>query len=186
MEDEKIVDLFLSRDESAITYTQEKYGPRLRHLAEGIVMDQGAAQECENDTYLAAWNSIPPNTPENYFYPFLARITRNLALNCCRDRNRLKRRALLTDLSAEMEQCIPSPDTPECRITEAELKAAINGFLGTLTEEKRNIFIRRYWFLDSVKAIAQRYGLSENKVKVILFRVRGQMRKHLEKEGYVL
>lgn len=184
MEDEKIVDLFLSREEAAITHTQEKYGARLRFLAGEIVKDAQAAEECENDTYLAAWNTIPPHTPRTYFYPYLARITRNRAINLCRDRDRLKRRAFLVELSGEMEQCIPAPDDLECRIQEAELKTAINGFLGTLPEEKRNLFIRRYWFLDSVETIAKRYGLSESKVKTTLFRIRNQMRKYLQKEGY--
>lgn len=184
MEDEEIINLFLSREESAIARTQEKYGFRLRLLAREIVADDQAAEECENDTYLAAWNSIPPNTPRTFFYAYLARITRNRAINLCRDRNRLKRRAFLVELSGEMEQCIPAPDDLECRIQEAELKTAINGFLGTLPEERRNLFLRRYWFLDSVEAIAKRYGLSESKVKTTLFRIRNQMRKYLQKEGY--
>ena len=110
MDDERIVELYLSRDESAIKETSEKYGPRLRSLAYGIVNDAQTAEECENDTYLEAWNSIPPHDPKSYLYAFLARITRHISLNRCRDGSRLKRSAVICELSAEMEECLPAPD----------------------------------------------------------------------------
>lgn len=184
MEDNKIVELYLLRDEAAIKQTAEKYGARLQSLAYGIVEDAQTAEECENDTYLEAWNSIPPHEPRSYLYAFLARITRHIALNCCRDRNRLKRRALICELSAELEQCIPAPDDESCRIDDMALSQAINSFLGELDEEKRNIFIRRYWYLDSVATISRRFGLSQSNVKTTLFRCRKRLREHLEKEGY--
>lgn len=186
MDDNKIVELYLSRDESAIQHTSEKYGSRLRYLALGIVENLQTAEECENDTYLEAWNSIPPHEPKGYLYAFLARITRHIALNCCRDRSRLKRSAYICELSSEMEQCIPAPHDTECRIDDIVLRDAINGFLGTLREEKRNVFLRRYWYLDSITAISKRFGLSESKVKTMLFRSRNELRKYLEKEGYIL
>ena len=127
MDDREIVARYLARDESAIRETAGKYGHRLRALAQGIVWDAGTAEECENDTYLEAWNRIPPHRPESYLYPFLARITRHLSLNCCRDRERLKRSAHLCELSAEMEQCLPAPDDAACRLEENELREAING-----------------------------------------------------------
>lgn len=186
MDDDRIVDLYLLRDETAIKQTAEKYGSRLRSLAYGIVGDPQTAEECENDTYMEAWNAIPPHEPRSYLYSFLARITRHIALNCCRERGRLKRGAFIGELSAEMEQCIPAPDDIACRMDDMTLRAAINSFLGKLDAEKRNIFIRRYWYMDSVAAISKRFALSESKVKTTLFRCRIRLRKHLEKEGYTL
>lgn len=186
LEDEKIVALYLLRDEAAIRETTEKYGNRLRSLAYGIVHDRQTAEECENDTYMGAWNTIPPHEPRAYLYAFLARITRHIALNCCRNRSRLKRSAFLCELSAEMEQCIPSPDDTECRIDDMALGEALNGFLGMLDESKRNIFIRRYWYLDSIADISKRFALSESKVKTTLYRCRNRLRAYLEKEGYTL
>ena len=116
MNDNKIIDLYLCRDETAVKHTARKYGDHLRALAYGIVKDHQTAEECENDTYLKAWNSIPPHEPREYLYAFLARITRHISLDCCRKRSRLKRSAYISELSAEMEQCIPAPDDMECRI----------------------------------------------------------------------
>ena len=186
MDDDKIIDLYLRRDEAAVKHTSRKYGDRLRALAYGIVKDHQAAEECENDTYLKAWNSIPPHEPRNYLYAYLARITRHISLDFCRKRSRLKRRAFISELSVEMEQCIPAPDDMECRIDDIAFSQAVNGFLGTLSEEKRNVFIRRYWYLDSISDIARRFSLSESKVKTMLYRSRSRLRDYLEKEGYIL
>ncbi|MBQ4563582.1 MAG: RNA polymerase sigma factor [Lachnospiraceae bacterium] len=186
MEDSRIVDLYLSRDESAICETSEKYGSRLRWLSRGIVGEWETAEECENDTYYAAWNSIPPHEPRTYLYAFLARITRNLSLNCCRNCERLKRSALICELDREMEQCIPAPDDVDSRIDQLLLKDAINGFLRTLSAEKRIVFLRRYWYLDSIADISRRFAISKSKVKTMLFRVRKELREYLEKEGYTL
>ena len=186
MEDNRIVELFLQRNEAAIKETAEKYGSRLNSLAFSFVKDHETAEECVEDTYMEAWNSIPPHEPRSYLYAFLARITRHISLNCCRDRGRLKRSAFLCELSEEMEQCLPAPDDMECRMDNMAIREAINGFLATLDEEKRNVFLRRYWYLDSIADISRRYGLSESKVKTTLFRSRNQFRKYLEKEGYIL
>ncbi len=186
MDDYKIVELYLQRDETAIVQTKEKYGKRLKNLAYGIVNDSLTAEECENDTYLNAWNSIPPNEPREHFYAFLACIVRHLAINCCRHRNRLKRSAFICELSEEMEQCIPAPDDVNCRIDDMLLREAINTFLGSLKPEKRSIFVRRYWYLDSIADISKRYAISESKVKSTLLRCRDKLREFLEKEGFVL
>lgn len=186
MDDTQIVALYLRRDEAAIRQTADKFGARLRSLSHGITGDARTAEECENDTYLEAWNAIPPHRPGDYLYAFLARITRHLSLDRCRERNRLKRGAFLCELSAELEQCIPAPDDAQCRMDELALREALDGFLAGLDEEKRNIFVRRYWYLDPVARIAKRYGLSESKVKTTLFRCRNRLREHLEQEGYVL
>ena len=186
LDDDRIVELYLLRDETAIKQTSEEYGNRLRSLAYGIVNDHQTAEECENDTYMEAWNTIPPHEPRSYLYAFLARITRHIALNFCRDRSRLKRSALICELSAELEQCISAPDDVECRIDDMVFSETLNGFLGKLEEEKRNIFIRRYWYLDSIADISKRFALSESKVKTTLCRCRNQLRQHLEKEGYTI
>ena len=169
MDDREIVKRYLARDESAIRETAGKYGARLRSLALGIVRDAQTAEECENDTYLEAWNSIP-----------------HLSLNRCRDRDRLKRSAHLCELSAEMEQCLPAPDDAACQLEENELREAINGFLAKLPEEQRNLFLRRYWYLDSISDIARRFACSESKVKTTLLRCRKRLREHLEEGGYSL
>lgn len=186
MEDGQIVELYLSRDESAVRHTADKYGRRLRALALGVVRDVQTAEECENDTYMEAWRSIPPHEPREYLYAFLARITRHTALNRCRERGALKRGAFVTQLSAELEQCIPAPDDLECRLDAMALGEAVNGFLAALDREKRAMFLRRYWYLDSVSAIASRFGCSEGRVKTTLFRLRGKLRAYLEQEGYTL
>ena len=186
MDDNRIVELYLRRDETAIGQTAEKYGKRLRALSYGIVNDEETAEECENDTYMEAWKRIPPHEPRSYLYAFLARMTRNISLNRCRERDSLKRSAHILELSAELEQCSPSPDDVECRIADAELSNAINGFLRLLDDEKRYIFIRRYWYMDSISDISKRFTISESKVKTTLFRCRSRLRQYLEKEGYDL
>jgi len=186
LDDNRIVELYLRRDETAIGQTAEKYGKRLRALSYGIVNDEETAEECENDTYMEAWKRIPPHEPRSYLYAFLARMNRNISLNRCRERDSLKRSAHILELSAELEQCIPSPDDVECRIADAELSNAINGFLRLLDDEKRYIFIRRYWYMDSITDISKRFTISESKVKTTLFRCRSRLRQYLEKEGYDL
>ncbi len=186
MDDAKIIELFFQRDEMAIGYTSEKYGRRLRSLSYGIVQDILTAEECENDTYMDAWNSIPPHCPKDYLYAFLARIIRHVSLNCCRDRSRLKRSAFICELSDEMEQCIPAPDDCSCRLDDLIFADVLNRFLSSLTSEKRSMFLRRYWYMDSISDIAKRYHCSESKVKTTLFRTRKQLREFLEKEGYTL
>ena len=193
MEDEKIVELYFERDEAAIEKTSEKYGKRLRAVSNGIVRDMETAEECENDTYLEAWNIIPPNEPKTYLYAFLARIIRNISLNFCRKKTALKRNAFVCELSAEMEKCIPSPDDMNCRIDDMDCRIddmvfaeIMNRFLEELGSEKRKIFVRRYWYMDSVSEISEKFSISESKVKTVLFRIRKKLRDFLEKEGYTL
>ena len=186
LEDSAIVDLYLSRNEAAIEHTAEKYGSRLYALVLGIVEDRRCAEECENDTYMEVWDDIPPHEPRSYLYAFLARIARHIALNHCRERKALKRSAFILELSAEMEQCIPSPDDAPCRLDELLLKQAINEFLGNLSPQKRNVFLCRYWYLYSVEEISRRFSYSESKLKTMLYRMRNQLRTYLEREGYEL
>ena len=184
MEDSKIIDLYLNRDESAISHTADKYGSMLRSVSKRITGDAEEAEECVNDTYLEVWNRIPPSKPRDYFPAFLSRIVRNISINRCVQRERLKRKAFITELSEEMEQCIPSSDNVENRIDEMEFGRLISGFLRKQSEEKRKVFIRRYYYLDTVTQIAEEFGCSESKVKTQLFRLRNELRKYLEREGY--
>lgn len=186
MDDVKIVELYLCRDENAIKHTAEKYGKRLQNVSFGIVGDRLTAEECENDTYTEAWCSIPPSEPKNYFYAFLCRIVRNISLDRCRERAALKRKAYISELSLEMENCIPSPDDCEQRIDDIAFAGMLNKFLEGLSADKRKIFVRRYFFLDSVEDIAKHFSLSESKVKTTLFRTRNELKKYLIKEGYEL
>ena len=186
MDDARIVELFLRRDESALVNTSEKYGKGIFALAYGIVGDHETAEECENDTYLEAWNRIPPHEPKSYLYAFLARIARHISLDICRSRSRLKRSAFVCELSDELEQCAPALDNCEAHMDTVALADAINGFLGTLSPEKRKIFLRRYWNMDSIADISKRFSISESKVKISLFRSRDALRQYLEKEGYIL
>ena len=186
MEDREIVALYLRRDEGAIKCTAERYGSRLRALALAITGDSQSAEECENDAYLAAWNSIPPKRPEDYFFPFLARIVRNQALNLCRGRDARKRGARLEELSRELEQCLPGDVSVESELDRRELGRMLNGFLAGLPEDKRRVFLRRYWYMEPVGDIARRFGYSQSKVKSMLARCRTQLRAYLEQEGYGL
>lgn len=185
MDDNMIVDLFLKKDELAISATAEKYGVRLRTISHRITGDNSTSEECENDTYFEAWKCIPPNEPRTYLFAFLSKIIRNISINRCLERERLKRKAYIVELSEEIEQCIPSPNNVESHLDRAELERVISDFLHLQSKEKRIIFMHRYFYLDSISAIAKRFGYSESKIKTMLFRMRDDLRKYLIKEGYI-
>lgn len=186
MDDGQIVELFLNRDENAIRHVSEKYGSSLRKLAVNICGDGYIAEECENDAYLGAWNSIPPHEPRDYLFPYLAAITRAAAIDWCRKASRKKRSASFVELSREMEECLPSPSDTESETDGILLSSDVSDFLRSVSEEKRTVFIRRYWFGDTVSDIARRFSFSEGKVKSILHRVRKELKAYLEKEGYTI
>ena len=185
MTDGEIVEKLLARDEGGLKQMSEKYGARLRALALGILGDVSEAEECENDTYLAAWDSIPPHEPRDYLFAYLARITRHISLDRCRMRGREKRAAHLKELTAELPDCLPAGDSPEERLDAKELAGAISAWLRTLPAEKRILFLRRYWYCDGVSALAKGMGWGESRVKTALHRLRKGLREHLEKEGYL-
>ncbi len=160
--DEAIIDEYFARDEQAITSTSSKYGAYCGSIAYNILENHEDAEECVNDTYLSAWNSIPPTRPAS-LSAFLGKITRNGAIGMLRKYGTLKR----NDINGRV------------------LTEAINRFLGGLGDEKRNIFIQRYFYLDSVSEIASYYGLRESKVKTSLFRTRNALCSYLEKEGLI-
>ena len=186
MEDNRIVDLFLQRNEDAISETDKKYGKKLQALSYSITEDGRDAEECKNSTYYKAWNSIPPHEPRDYLFPFLSRIIRHLSLNVCKSRRTQSRGAVCVELSDELEACIPSPDDTESRLDDMAIKAAIDGFLSSLSEKNRLVFMRRYYYCDSVKKIAEGAGMSEDSVKVTLHRCRQKLLSYLKKEGIEL
>ena len=184
MTDTEIIDLYLERDQMAIRQTSDKYGVRLRKIAVGITRDAFSAEECENDTYMKTWEAIPPNEPRDYFFVFLARITRHLSLDVCKERNRLKRKADLSEFTKELEECVPGADDTAGEVEAKLLGEIITRWLSTQKEEHRNIFLRRYWYMDSIEDITSRFGFGESKVKSILFRSRKSLQEYLGKEGY--
>ena len=187
MDDSTIVELYLSRDESAISRTEEKYGAKLRKIANQILNDLPASEECENDTYLKAWNLIPPNEPRTYLFSFLGRITRHIAIDLCRKRSSKKRSAVFCELTREMEECLPSDQHDvESVVEAAELSRLLNRYLDHKSEEQQNVFVRRYWYFDTIPEISRRYGFSQSKVKMMLFRMREEVRALLGKEGYTV
>ena len=186
MEDEKIIQLYFLRDESALRHTADKYGARLRNISFGITSDEQTAEECENDTYLEAWNSIPPSDPKTYFYAFLARIARYISIDRCRERKSLKRDGHIVELTDELAACLHTSDGVESKMDAKMLGEAISRFLFTLSDEKQVIFMRRYFYLDSIADISRRLSISESKVKTTLFRIRNSLRVYLIKEGYAL
>lgn len=181
MEDAKIIELYFARNEDAIGYTDAAYGRRLHHMAKNIVKNDQDAEESVSDTYLRAWATIPPQRPA-HFFAYLAKICRNLALNRLDWKNAAKRKAEVVSLTEEMERCIP--DSQKDRELEArELGAVLDRFLRTLSPENRLIFLRRYWYVDTISEIARRYGLSESAVQMRLSRTRAKLSNYLSKEG---
>lgn len=151
-----------------------------------IVDDESTAEECENDTYLKVWNSIPPHKPYDYLLSFVSKITRQIALDRYREAHRQKRNAEMVELTSELSDIIAGNDDVEGSIQETNLSEQVSNFLRTIPSARRNIFLRRYWFMDSVNEIASRYSISQSKVKTSLFRTRNELKKYLEKEGYSL
>ena len=185
MEDAEIVDLFFQRSEQAIPETAAKYQGLIFQISRNILENPQDAEECVNDTYLGLWNAIPPHEPRSYLFAFLARITRHLSLDRCRSRDREKRGGGRVDaLTEELIQCLPGGERPEEALDLQALGERISAFLQAQPEEKRNLFLRRYWYCDAISDIARRYGLSESKVKSSLARSRKALGEALRREGY--
>lgn len=183
MEDTKIIDLFWERDERAIQETEIAYGRYCRTIAFNILGDEEDVQECLNDTWLGAWNSIPPARPA-CLSAFLAKITRNLAISKYRAKYAKKRTGdRLSESLDELGECIPvSNDNVSQAIDRRILAEAINGYLDTCSEKQRKIFVRRFFYFDSIAEISQMYGIGQSDVKVTLMRMRRSLQKILEEE----
>ncbi len=184
MEDIQIIDLYFARNENAIMHTKERYGPLCFSIARGILHSDPDAEECENDTYLTLWNIIPPQRP-NALRAFICRITRNLALKRYAYLSAQKRSREVEISLSELEAVLPDERLSR-PMEEQQLGKLISDFLRQQKKDVRAVFIRKYWFFDSVEEIGRRFGFSQSKVKSMLFHTRSRLRAYLEREGICL
>lgn len=182
MEDQKILDLFFRRSQQAIAETDRKYGSYLYTISYNILSDREDSKECVNDTYLGAWNAIPPKRP-GVLGAFLGKMTRYISIDRWRKRNAKQRGGgeILRSLE-ELQECIAAAD-PEQELDRLELARVFREFLSSLSEPERNVFLSRYWYLESVQAISQASGFSQSKIHSMLHRLRGRLAKKLREEG---
>ena len=186
MEDAAIVELFWQRSEDAIRQTDEKYGKLCRHLANNILRNLSDAEECVNDSYFRVWNRIPEERP-TFFQAFLCRIVKNISLDRIKFETAKKRSPGGVACIDELEECVASHvGSPEEAADENALTQAIAAFLKAQSDYTRRIFIRRYWYCDSLQEIASDYGESESKIASQLFRTRQKLREHLKGEGFAI
>ena len=181
MEDSKIIELIFARNEDAIKHTDNAYGRRLYHLADNIVHNGQDAEESVSDTYLKAWETIPPHRPK-YYFAYIAKICRHFALDKLDWKNAAKRNAEVVSLTQEMETCIPDTSR-DAEVEARELGRILDAFLRTLSDENQMVFLRRYWYVDTIAEIAVRYGISESAVQMRLNRTRSKLAGYLAKEG---
>ena len=186
MEDKDIVDLYWQRDEKAISETVEKYGRYCYSIAYNILSDNEDAEESVNDTYLNAWNSMPPHRPA-VLSTFLGKITRFICLKKWRNKRTQKRGGGNIDfVFEELSECIPAKSAVEEELEKAETAKMINAFLDTLPVSEQNVFVCRYWYFDSISAISIQFGFSESKVKSMLHRTRKKLKTKLSQEGVLI
>lgn len=183
MEDKTIIDLYWARKEEAIHRTEEKYGAYCRKIAGNILTDRQDREECINDTWLKAWNSMPDERPD-ILSAFLGAITRNLCLDRYRKNHAGKRGGGEVAYIFDEFMDGAKDREPVTQMEERELTDALNHYLKNLSVEQRVIFVRRYWYMDSIEDIAKRCACSENRIKSILFRQRGKLKEYLRKEGF--
>lgn len=186
MNDQDIVNLYWQRNQKAISATASKYGAYCKSIAKNILSNKEDVEECVNDTYLHAWNTMPPHRP-NCLSVFLGKITRNLSFDRFRYQRAKKRGSgELTLVLDELAECVSGHDSVEQEIEKQELIRTLNAFLNTLSEEKCNIFLCRYWYVMPISEIAKRFKTSENNISVTLNRIRQNLKKYLTERGYEL
>ena len=185
MNDGAIVQLFWNRDETAVEETKKKYEGYCHSIAQNILFNAQDSEECLNDVLLAAWNSIPPQKPEN-LKAYLGKLTREIAVDCWR-KNRAGKRITSDFIVSldELEEMIGEYDV-ESTVAEAELSRLLSCFLRALKETERNVFVRRYWYHDPIERICARYGFGKSKVLMLLKRTRDKLAAYLKKEGYLI
>ena len=184
MNDKNIVDLYFNRDEEAITQTDKKYGRYCYSIAYNILMSREDAEESVSDTYMTAWRAIPPRRP-SVLSTFLGKITRHISIDRWRERSAYKRGGGEVTLALEeLEDCVAGLQNVEMEYERKELIRAYVKFLDTLPITERRVFLCRYWYVDSVEAIAEKFGFSQSKVKTMLYRTRAKLRKQLAEEGF--
>lgn len=185
MNDVEIVRLYWERDESALRETELKYQNYLMKIAVNILNDREDGREAVNDTYLKAWNAMPPHKPDPLSL-FLGRITRQLSIDKWRGKHREKRGGSEYSLSLEELNDCTGGETPEESFELTRLASAISEYLRAVSEEKRNVFVWRYYFCEPIKEISERRGVSEEKIKSMLYRMRADLKQYLEKEGFAV
>lgn len=184
MDDFKLLEMYFSRNEDAIKFTHEKYGAYCFSVANNILGSPEDAEECVNETYLRAWNSIPPKRPADMKL-YLARITRNISLDVYR-KKRTKKRGGETALALdELSDCVNGSESAENAAMGNELGRAIAGFLAGLSDRERAMFLLRYFYFEPIERMAERFGMSPGSLSAKLSRIRTKLKKHLEKEGYI-
>ena len=181
MEDSRIIEMLLARNEDGIKHMDDTYGRRLFILADNIIRNDQDAEESVSDTYMKAWDTIPPKRPV-YLFAYLAKICRNFALKKLDWKAAAKRNADVISLTQEMECCIPDP-SGEREMEARQLGQMLDSFLRSLSDESQMVFLRRYWYMDSITEIAVRYGISESAVQMRLLRTRTKLAAYLAKEG---
>ncbi len=182
MTDQEIIHLFLARNEDGITAVYEKYGKKILSLADHILRNSQDAEECLNDTILKLWNSIPPTRPVS-LSSYVLQICRRRALDQLDWARAKKRSAEVVSITEELENCLPAADIGE---NTGELLKLIDEFLDSQSVKNRIMFVRRYWYSDTVEELAERFGMNPNSVRVNLHRIRKKLREYLEKEGIQL
>lgn len=186
MDDNEIIALFFARDEEAIEAAQREYGAYCAAIAQNILDDRGAAEECVNDTWLKCWQSIPPQRPHS-LKSYAGKIVRNLALSARRAGAAQKRGGGQVQLALdELSEVVSGGETPEGALDRQAFRGALDGFLATLPARDRDLFLRRYWYLDSVETLARRCSMTKTQVTTTLHRLRGKLRVHLQQEGFEL
>lgn len=183
MEDYMIVGLYWERSENAISETKIKYDRMLTGISLSLSSTREDAEECVSDTYLAAWNAMPSDRPL-YLGAYLSKIVRRISIDRLRSNNAMKRGG--SSCAEELYECLPSPSSVEGEYDEKYTAESISRYLTTLDEEKRYMFVRRYFYSDSIETISVALGVSSAKVKTTLHRIRAGLRKHLEREGVVV
>lgn len=185
MEDRALIELYWARDEAAIQETAAKYGRLCACVAGNVLRSAEDREECVNDTYLAVWNAIPVQRPQR-FSVFISRITRNLALKKWEYLSAARRNVSAVLSLEELGECVSGRDSVEDELENRRIEEVISAFLQAQSQEKRDVFLRRYWYFDSIEEICRRTGFREGKVKSMLFAMRRRLRDYLEKEGIAL
>ena len=185
LDDSKIIELFFERSEEAIAELSSKYGAVCSKVALGVLNDRRDAEECVNDAYLGTWNTIPPQKPSPLL-SYVCRIVRNLAIKKYHANTAEKRNSIYDVALDELESCFASSPSAEEEWTATGTAHVINAFLKSLNKENRVMFVRRYWFADSIDDLARLFGISKHNVSVRLSRIRGKLKQHLLKEGVAL
>ena len=185
MEDKQIVDLYFERSESAITETEKKYGRYCHYIAYRILENDEDAKEIVNDTYLKAWNTIPPHRP-NPLKPYVGMLSRQLSLDRYEKSHAQKRGGQVLLVLDELAECIPDGNSGKDIGESVALRDALNRFVWSLPQKAQTIFVRRYWYSCSISEIAKAYGMKEGSVTVLLLRTRKKLEQFLKKEGFDL